>query len=280
MTKRPLRPIPSNTLKTELPPATAAPVFLTSLRTRTAPFARLTFAATAIAVVLASGCATKKHVKASLQPIEKRVEDLEAHGKKSDSAISELERNLSKTDEAVKGADSRAGQAALEAAKANERAARSSEQAEAAGRAAAAAQSTATAEGKRVTVLDERITNLDNFELKSTDSVLFKFASHQLTPAGKKQLDAAAAKIQAEHRYAVEIVGFTDRTGDAEYNLALSKRRADSVTQYLTIEQKVPLHRIFVNGVGSAVLADDAKTKEAREQNRRVEVRLYSAKGN
>ncbi|MBK5292428.1 MAG: OmpA family protein [Acidobacteriia bacterium] len=240
------------------------------------------FACTAaMAAVLATGCATKKHVQASIQPLEKRMEDLETHSKKTDSSISELERNLSKTDEAVKGADSRAGQAAIEAAKANERAARSSEQAEAAGRAAATAQSTAETESKRVmTVLDERITNLDNFELKSTDSVLFKFGSHQLTPEAKKQLDAAGAKIQAEHRYTVEIVGFTDKVGNAEYNLALSKRRADAVTQYLTIEQKLPLHRIFVNGAGSAVLVNEGKTREARELSRRVEVRLYTLKGN
>ncbi|MBM3813286.1 MAG: hypothetical protein FJW20_16800 [Acidimicrobiia bacterium] len=230
--------------------------------------------------LLVTGCATKKHVKTSIEPLERRVDELEAKTKKTDSSVAELERNLSKTDEQVRGADARANQAALEAAKANERAARSSEQAEAAGRAASSAQSAIDAEKKRIAAIDERITNLDNYQVEHSESVLFKFGSHTLSADSKKQLDAAAGKILDEHRYVVEVQGYTDKTGSAEYNLMLSRKRADAVVQYLTVQHKVPLHRLFVNGVGSEMPAADNKSRQGREQNRRVEVRLYTPKAN
>jgi len=234
----------------------------------------------AASLLMVAGCATKKHVKTTIEPLEKRVDELEAKSKKSETAISELERNLSKTDEQVRGADARAGQAALEAAKANERAARSSEQAESAGRAAATAQTGVDAQKGRISALDERISNLDNYEVEYSESVLFKFGSSSLTPDSKKQLDSAASKILDEHRYVVEIQGHTDKTGSPEYNLQLSKKRADAVVQYLTLQHKVPLHRVFVHGVGSEAPALDNKTREGREQNRRVDVKLYTPKAN
>jgi len=231
-------------------------------------------------LLLAAGCATKKHVRTTIEPLEKRVDELEAKGKKSESAISELERNLSKTDEQVRGADARAGQAALEAAKANERAARSSEQAESAGRAAATAQSGVDAHKGRLSALDERITNLDNFEVELSESVLFKISSSSLSEESKKQLDSVAGKILDQHRYVVEVQGHTDKTGPPDYNLQLSKKRADAVVHYLTLQHKVPLHRVFVNGVGSEAPSSDNKTREGRGLNRRVDVKLYTPKAN
>jgi outer membrane protein OmpA-like peptidoglycan-associated protein len=228
---------------------------------------------------LASGCATKKHVRASIQPLEKRVEELESQTKKNETSISDLERNLSQTDERVRGADSRANQAALEAAKANERAARSGELAEAAGRSAQDAKAAATTEANRVkTELDEKITSLDNYDRQFSEAVLFGFGSHTLNPEAKKVLDGVAEKVLLQHRYVVEVQGFTDKTGDPEYNLQLSRRRAESVVQHLTVQHKVPLHRIFLNGAGGELPAADNKTAEGRRQNRRVEVRLYTPK--
>ena len=74
----------------------------------------------------------------------------------------------------------------------------------------------------------------------------------------------------------LEIQGFTDTTGDANYNLALSERRATSVQRYL-VSQNVPLFRTEIVGLGTANPVADNGTREGRERNRRVEVRLLRA---
>jgi len=48
-------------------------------------------------------------------------------------------------------------------------------------------------------------------------------------------------------RYILEVEGFTDKSGDAEYNLALSRKRADTVVRYL-VDHNVPLRRIHTIG--------------------------------
>jgi outer membrane protein OmpA-like peptidoglycan-associated protein len=225
-----------------------------------------------------TGCATKKHVRASIEPLAKRIEQLETKAGETDKSLVSLEQGVSRADERAKGADSRANEAAQDAARANERAARSGEQAEAASRAATGAMTHAD---KRATELDTRydarIRGLEDFEVVAAENRLFGFARSSLTPEAKQELDTLAAKMTALKRYVVEVQGFTDVTGSAEYNRELSRKRADEVVRYLTVEHDIPLHRVHMIGVGSDDPAADNKTNEGRKQNRRVEVKVYSA---
>jgi OOP family OmpA-OmpF porin len=71
------------------------------------------------------------------------------------------------------------------------------------------------------------------------------------------------------------VQGFTDKTGGAEYNAALSERRAEAVARYLTTEHKIPVRSISMLGEGYAAPVADDKTRDGRKMNRRVEVRLW-----
>jgi outer membrane protein OmpA-like peptidoglycan-associated protein len=231
-----------------------------------------------VSVFLSSGCATKKHVRTSIEPLEKRIGQLESKATETEKSIAGLEQGVSRADERARGADARAGQAAQEAARANDRAVKSGEQAESASKAAAGAM---TAVDQRATELDSRfdarIRGLENYAVAGEESVLFTFGRSDLNDEAKQTLDALAAKMQPLKRYVVEVQGFTDRSGSAEYNLELSRRRAQSVVRYMTVQHKIPLHRVQLLGVGSELPAADNKTSEGRKQNRRVEVKIYSA---
>ena len=109
----------------------------------------------------------------------------------------------------------------------------------------------------------------------TTESVLFGLNKYQLTKETKEQLDQAVAQLQNSKNYVLEVEGFADPTGSAAHNLELSRKRADSVVRYLTVEHNVPLRKINVLGVGE----DDKmteKTREARKQARRVELRVFA----
>jgi len=69
--------------------------------------------------------------------------------------------------------------------------------------------------------------------------------------------------------------GHTDATGSDEYNLDLSKQRAQSVSNYLSTLQVNPT-RFTIMGYGESQPIADNESVEGRAQNRRVEVAIYA----
>jgi outer membrane protein OmpA-like peptidoglycan-associated protein len=68
----------------------------------------------------------------------------------------------------------------------------------------------------------------------------------------------------------LNIVGHTDNIGGEEYNMALSSRRAQSVSNYLVEQLGIDPKRLNVQGVGSQHPVADNDTPEGRRQNRNV----------
>jgi len=232
-------------------------------------------------IVVASGCASKKHVRAQVEagtsPLSKRIGELESKSKDTDTALEQLERGVSQADERARGADGRAGDAMSKAEQSIAQADKSMQQADAASKAAAGAQSIAERGLAKADETEKRVLSLDNYKLLKSANVLFAFGKSTLADEGKQQLDSLVAELMRQTRYVVEVQGFTDNVGSDDYNLDLSRRRANEVVRYLTLHHKVPMHRIYELGVGEALPVGDAKSKEDRRQSRRVEVRLYIA---
>lgn len=250
---------------------------------------RPTAISAALVSILAFGCATKKHVRNTVDPIDRRVGEMEAKSKKTDTAVSDLERGLALTDERARGTDSRATAAGAEAAKANAAAGKANEAAIKSGQLADSANSAATdARGRadtanaKVSALDERISKMDELQLLFEENVLFRFNSSLLSPEAKKQLESAAGRLKDQKKFIVEVHGYTDKTGNVEYNKQLSSRRADAVANFLTLDQKIPLHRVFMQGAGvySSEQPVNGQARELREQSRRVEIKIFTPKAN
>jgi outer membrane protein OmpA-like peptidoglycan-associated protein len=69
--------------------------------------------------------------------------------------------------------------------------------------------------------------------------------------------------------------GHTDSTGSEEYNLDLSKKRAQSVANYLATQNVNPT-RFTIMGYGESQPIAGNETVEGRAQNRRVEVAIFA----
>ena len=95
----------------------------------------------------------------------------------------------------------------------------------------------------------------------------------------KDQLDTFAATLTNAKSYIIEVTGGTDSTGNADYNYALSNRRADAVVQYLASKYSIPAHRFYLIGIGKDKEVADNATREGRAKNRRVDIRLLSNQG-
>jgi outer membrane protein OmpA-like peptidoglycan-associated protein len=76
--------------------------------------------------------------------------------------------------------------------------------------------------------------------------------------------------LKKYEKYSIIVEGHTDSTGDEDYNITLSKDRAESVGKYL-IDNGINSDRLSYEGYGSKYPVDTNETKEGRARNRRVE---------
>jgi OmpA-OmpF porin, OOP family len=131
-----------------------------------------------------------------------------------------------------------------------------------------------------VRAANERISELDDYDLQEAVTVNFKVNSALLSPESKQQLDALAAKALTAKSYMIEVAGHTDSTGNEARNFQLSQQRAEAVIQYLAVHHKIPVRR-FVSpmGYGKTDAIADNKTASGRAQNRRVEVKMMLNRG-
>ncbi len=104
-------------------------------------------------------------------------------------------------------------------------------------------------------------------------AALFAFDKADLTEEGKQAIEEQRKDVRPELAKAFEVivVGHTDNTGSAEYNMGLSKRRAEAVRDYLA-NTGVPADILRVLGRGKNAPLASNNTEEGRALNRRVEI--------
>jgi outer membrane protein OmpA-like peptidoglycan-associated protein len=128
--------------------------------------------------------------------------------------------------------------------------------------------------------IDQLVSSLDDYEAKRGISVNFKVGSAKLQPEAEAALDEIATQAKSERAYVIEISGFASADGSVNLNRRLSQQRADAVIRYLAENHNIPLRRIVTPfGYGESNPVADNTTREGREQNRRVEVKILVNKG-
>jgi outer membrane protein OmpA-like peptidoglycan-associated protein len=144
---------------------------------------------------------------------------------------------------------------------------------------AAKAQGTADTAQSTAVAAHNKIGAIDDFELAEALTINFKVASAKLTPEAKAMLDGFAAKAVSARGFLIEVSGFASSEGRVYQNHDLSARRAEAVMDYLIGVGNVPVRRIVVPYSGGILnpVADN-KTREGREMNRRVEVKMLVSK--
>lgn len=227
-----------------------------------------------------SGCATKKYVTNTTTPIKSQVDTVEAkvnqQGKDLDAQRQQIENQqtgLSATNERAVAADQRAGDALNRADQAGQKA-------DAATAKADTANTKSDQNSHDIGELRQVIANIDDYKPVKEVVVPFGFDKDSLTPEARQTLDDLVADKSALKHYFIAVEGFTDRNGSAEYNAALSRRRADRVVQYLVAQHDIPIYRVHMVGLGAQKPAEEGRTRTANAKNRRVEVTIFSADQN
>ncbi len=225
-------------------------------------------------LLLSAGCATKQFVLNRTTPIDDRLAEVgersNSNTERIDTLTNQVERDVSRLDERSLSAQTRADEAVDRAANAR----------------AAADDAAATATGARdmaerglagVDGLAESLRDMQDFDMVHSESVYFGFDSSDLSEEALSSLGKVASATAGASIFAIVVKGFADSTGAKDYNLTLSKNRAESVVRHLTTTLSIPLYRIHQLGLGTDEPTADNKTPAGRKQNRRVEVQVFVA---
>ncbi len=105
------------------------------------------------------------------------------------------------------------------------------------------------------------------------DRLLFDTGKATLQPQSQEQIGNIAAILKAFPKAKVRIGGYTDNTGDAAANMALSQARADTVMAELN-KLGVDPARMDAKGYGAEHPVADNATEEGRQKNRRISLHV------
>ena len=104
-------------------------------------------------------------------------------------------------------------------------------------------------------------------------TVYFAYDRSVIGSSERHKLQQVARYLNDNTTFGIIIEGHCDEKGSAEYNRALSERRAIAVKNYL-VNSGVNLNRIKTMGYGEDRLAEKANTEVAHAKNRRAELIL------
>jgi outer membrane protein OmpA-like peptidoglycan-associated protein len=100
----------------------------------------------------------------------------------------------------------------------------------------------------------------------------FQSGQDVVRPAYRQLLQKVQQAAEVFPRSQITVEGHTDSYGGDENNLALSRRRAEAVSAYLTAELNVPAFRLSSVGYGETQPIANNDTEQGRERNRRIDV--------
>jgi len=109
-------------------------------------------------------------------------------------------------------------------------------------------------------------------EVLRGEHIAFESNSAVLTPKGRAVIDKVIPALKRSPDAVVEIGGHTDSYGDPDYNLQLSRTRAESVRQYLADHGVT--NRLTAVGYGASRPLSQDRTRAASKKNRRIEFRV------
>lgn len=116
-------------------------------------------------------------------------------------------------------------------------------------------------------------------ETLAKQRVRFERASDDIRTASFASLDRLAGAARSCDSLDLRIGGHTDSTGDPDWNLRLSKARAQAVADYLA-QRGIAADRLFVEGHGAGRPVADNETAYGRSLNRRIEIDIAERRPN
>ena len=106
-------------------------------------------------------------------------------------------------------------------------------------------------------------------------NIVFDIGSSQLKKESTEYLMPVLTFIKQNPDLKILIEGYTDNTGSDKININLSLNRAEQVKHWLQESSGFPDTHFVTRGLGAQNPIADNDSQDGREQNRRVEIKIY-----
>jgi outer membrane protein OmpA-like peptidoglycan-associated protein len=236
----------------------------------------LTFLTTAI---VSTGCSTRRFTRNELKALESNL-SVRLDADRRD--IDRLDSNAKELADEIDAVDKRTTNNAAEIVKVKNDL--TTELTRVDGRAADAntsarnAQSSADRANAALTFLEDAFRNRANYDLVEEKQILFAFNSSRLGEDFEVPLTEVANQLKQNPDMFVVLEGRTDNVGNAEYNIQLGQKRNEAVQRFLIVREGVPMYNVYQTSFGKDQPIAKNDSRQGREQNRSVMLRLYRPK--
>jgi outer membrane protein OmpA-like peptidoglycan-associated protein len=240
---------------------------------------RITVLAFVTAALVSAGCSTRKFTRNELKALETNLSArLDGDGKN----IARLESNAKEMSDHIDSVEKKTNDNASEIVRVRNdvtnELTRVDGKATDANTAARNAQSGADRANAALTNLEEMFRNRSDYDLVSEKQIFFAFNSSRLGEDFEQPLSAIATQLKDNPDMFVVLEGRTDSVGDATYNIELGEKRNEAVNRFLIVREGVPMYKVYQTSFGKEQPIAENKSREGREKNRSVVLRLYRAK--
>ena len=119
---------------------------------------------------------------------------------------------------------------------------------------------------------EARVSREGNRMVMRLVGLTFQSGQDVVRPEYRPLLEKVRQAADVFPRSQITVEGHTDSYGGDETNLALSRRRAEAVSAFLTSELNVPAFRLSSVGYGETQPIANNDTEQGRERNRRIDI--------
>jgi len=136
-------------------------------------------------------------------------------------------------------------------------------------------QALATELEKKTDMAINEAKGFENYQIIWQGEINFDYDAYEIDDVAAQILGEAGDKMTAHGGSLVEIVGHTDASGSAKYNLLLGEKRSNAAKRYLSDNYGISLYRMFVLSYGEQKPVALPDEKYANSKNRRVKLTVW-----
>ena len=138
-------------------------------------------------------------------------------------------------------------------------------------------QGLATALDEKADLAINKASGFENYQIIWSGNISYDFDDYNINGVAASILDEAGMKLEEVPHSLIEIVGHTDQTGSAKYNILLGEKRANAAKRYLADKFGTSLYRMFIVSYGEDKPVALPDERNASSQNRRVTLTIWGS---
>ena len=138
-------------------------------------------------------------------------------------------------------------------------------------------QGLATALDEKADLAINKASGFENYQIIWSGKISYDFDDYNINDVAASILDEAGMKLEEVPHSLIEIVGHTDQTGSANYNIFLGEKRANAAKRYLADKFGTSLYRMFIVSYGEEKPVALPDERNASSQNRRVTLTIWGS---